>query len=67
MPYRVYQISEPVTVVFDENGRHKLVQLPVGSVFRTTNLKPDRDGMIQGTCRGKAVLMFSRDLEDCAK
>jgi hypothetical protein len=63
---KTYQIKEPVTVVTLRTGRHQLVQLPPGSIFQTRDSKPDRNGMIDGFCRGDTILMFSRDLEDRA-
>ena len=66
MTSNVYRINDPVTVAIQLETHYELVQLPVGSLFRAADSKPDRNGMIQGTCRGDAVLMFMRDLEDCA-
>jgi hypothetical protein len=43
--------------------RHRLIELPPGSVFYATILKPDSKGMIDGICGGNAVLMFSSDLK----
>lgn len=61
-----YRISKPVTVVILHAGHYRLTQLPAGSVFQTASPKPDRNGMIDGTCGGYAAIIFSRDLQDCA-
>lgn len=62
----VYRLQGPVTVLVEHPNGHRLQQLPAGSVVHISNGKPDRNGLIQGTCNGNSVQMFSRDLEDCA-
>jgi hypothetical protein len=47
--------------------RNRLVELPVGSAFYPETIKPDANGMIDGTCNGEMVMMFSRDLADHAE
>lgn len=64
--YLVYRINDPVTVAVQKGEHYSLEQVPAGCLFRTANSTPDCNGMISGVCRGDAVLMFSRDLEDCA-
>ena len=61
-----YRLNAPVTVVVIQEGRHRLLQLPAGSVFQPKAARLDRNRMIEGTCKGDIVLVFSRDLEDCA-
>jgi hypothetical protein len=36
-------------------------------LFNATSSKPDLNGMIDGTCNGAVVFMFSRDIEEGAK
>lgn len=62
----VYRLWEPVTVLVQHANGYKLQQLPAGSVLHVSSGKPDRNGLIEGTCNGKSVQIFSRDLEECA-
>ena len=62
-----YLLKNPITVVVRQVNQYRLVQLPAGSVFNASGSRPDPNGMIDGTCRGDVVLMFSRDLEDRAE
>ena len=62
-----YLLKNPITVVVRQVNQYRLVQLPAGSVFNSSGSRPDPNGMIDGTCRGDVVLMFSRDLEDRAE
>jgi hypothetical protein len=62
-----YLLKNPITVVVRQVNHYRLVQLPAGSVFNASGSEPDPSGMIDGTCKGDAVLMFSRDLEDRAE
>jgi hypothetical protein len=62
-----YLLKNPVTVVIREVNHYRLTQLPAGSVFNASGAKPDPNGMIDGTCHGEVVLIFSRDLEDRAE
>jgi len=62
----VYRLQEPVTVLVELTQGHRLQQLPAGSVFYASTMKPDCNGLIEGICDGNSVRMFSRDLEDCA-
>lgn len=64
--YFVYKLTNPITVAVQQGGQYRLAQLPAGCLFRTPDSKPDCNGMISGTCLGDQVLVFSRDLEDCA-
>jgi len=57
-----YRINSPIMVVMID--RYRSVQLPVGSLFYPETIKPDSNGMIDGTCNGEMVMMFSRDLTD---
>lgn len=66
MTHSAYRLNMPVTVVAQQGTRDKLLQLPMGSIFYARDSRPDRNGMVGGTCKGDAVLMFSRDLQDCA-
>jgi hypothetical protein len=61
-----FRLNMPVTVVVQQPNRHKLLQLPIGAIFYAGNSRPDQNGMVEGTCKGDAVLIFSRDLQDCA-
>jgi len=63
----VYRIKTPVTVVVREINNYRLAQLPEGSLFETSGSRPDVNGMVDGTCKGEVVLIFSRDLEDRAE
>ncbi len=62
-----YLLKNPITVVIRELNHYRLAQLPAGSVFNASGSKPDPNGMIDGTCQGEVVLIFSRDLEDRAE
>jgi hypothetical protein len=62
-----YRLKNPATVVIRQANRYRLMQLPTGSVFRPLGSKSDFNGMIEGTCKRNVVLIFSRDLEDCAE
>ena len=62
-----YRLHLPVTVVRQDANRHRFVQLPVGSVFYPAAGCASREVMIEGTCNGDVVLMFTRDLKDCAR
>lgn len=62
-----YLLKNPITVVIRELNHYRLTQLPAGSVFKALGSKPDPNGMIDGTCQGDVVLVFSRDLEDRAE
>jgi len=44
-----------------------LMELPAGSLFYSTNSKPDSRGMIKGMCKGHAVFIFACDLEERAE
>jgi hypothetical protein len=59
-----YRLKNPITVVVRRADHYRLVQLPAGSVFHATGSRPDPNGMIDGTCKGEVVLMFSSDLQD---
>ena len=59
-----YRFKTSITVIVQQGRRHRLVQLPAGSIFNATDSAPDPNGMIDGTCQGDEVMMFSRDLED---
>ena len=52
MPTAAYRFMTPIVVVLRDAGQHRLVELPVGSVFVTTSSTPDCNGMIDGTCDG---------------
>ena len=62
-----YLLKNPITVVVRHLNHYCVVQLPAGSVFNASSSRPDSNGMIDGTCKGDMVLMFSRDLEDRAE
>ena len=66
MAASAYLLNNAITVVVRTVNHYRLVQLPAGSVFNTSGSKPDPNGMIDGTCKGHVVLMFSRDLEERA-
>jgi hypothetical protein len=61
------RLEGPITVVVKEANHYRLAELPAGSVFNATGSTPDINGMIDGTCNGAVVFMFSRDLEEGAK
>ena len=63
----VYRLTMPVTVEVQQAGHYRLTQLPVGSIFVPRIQGPDRNGIVYGTCKGDVVLLFSRDLENCAE
>jgi hypothetical protein len=62
----LFRLEEPITVLVERDNGHRLQQLAAGSIFHAVTLKPDRNGLISGTCNGNSVQMFSRDLEDRA-
>jgi len=62
-----YVLKHPLTVVVRQINHYRLLQLPAGSVLEVSGSKPDGNGMIDGTCGGNVVLMFSRDLQDRAE
>jgi hypothetical protein len=62
-----YLLKNLITVVVRQTNHYRLMQLPAGSVFNASGSRPDSSGMIDGTCKGDAVLMFSSDLEDRAE
>jgi hypothetical protein len=66
MAESVHRLYSPITVVVKEANRYRLAELPAGSVFNASGSKPDLNGMIDGTCNGVVVFMFSRDLEERA-
>ena len=62
-----YRLKYPITVVVRRRDNYRLVQLPAGSVFHLSGAMPDSSGMIDGTCKGDSVMIFSRDLEERAE
>jgi len=62
----VYRISDPVTVVVEEGRQWRLKQLSVGSQIQTIGSNPDGSGLIRARCEGEIILIFTRDLQDCA-
>jgi hypothetical protein len=67
MAASAYLLKNPITIVSRQRNHYRLAQLPAGSVFNAAGSKPDSNGMIDGTCQGDVVLIFSRDLEDRAE
>jgi|HubBroStandDraft_2_1064218.scaffolds.fasta_scaffold71749_3 hypothetical protein len=67
MATSAYLLKNPITVVIRQLDHYRLAQLPAGAVFEASGSKPDPNGMIDGTCQGDVVLIFSRDLEDRAE
>ena len=67
MPTLEYRLKNPITAVLRRANHYRLVQLLPGSVFLTTGSKPDRNGMLDGTCGDDVVLMFARDLDERAE
>ena len=41
-----------------------VTELPPGSELAVADTKPDHKGMVSGTCEGKPVLVFQRDLDE---
>ena len=64
MTYPPYRFIRPTSVITHREGHYRLEQLPAGTVFYPNDLHPDHDDMIDGTCHGDEVMIFSRDLED---
>lgn len=62
MSLLAYRVTQPILVVVRDPDRYRLVQLAPGSVVYATGSKPDPNGMIDGTCLGDVVLMYSCDL-----
>ena len=62
-----YRLSGPVTVVLRENDRHRLAELPAGSVLVAADSKPHQHRMINATCNGETILIFARDLDERAE
>ena len=60
-----YRLTNPITV--DVQSRHRLVELPAGSIIYPGSPDPDANGMIDGMCNGDEVMVFSRDLEERAE
>lgn len=58
-----YRLKNPITVVLLRQEHYRLMELPAGSVFYAAHPEPDPNGMIDGTCKGDVVMMFSCDLE----
>jgi hypothetical protein len=67
MAESAHRLDSPITVVVKEANHYWLAELPAGSVFTATDSKPDVNGMIDGTCNGAIVFIFSRDLEEGAR
>jgi hypothetical protein len=67
MTAAAYRLKNPATVVTRQANRYRWAQLPAGSVFTPLAAESDSNGMIEGTCKRDVVLMFSRDLDDCAE
>jgi hypothetical protein len=67
MPGTTYRLSFPITVVAQDAKRFRLRQLPAGSVLICTSSQTDAGGMIRASCNGSAVIVFERDLEECAE
>lgn len=61
-----YRLQQPVTVLVKNTHGYRLQQLPAGSVLQLSTGKPDRSGLLEATCNGNSVQIFSRDLQECA-
>lgn len=62
-----YRFTDSVVVAIRGTRGYKFRELPAGSVFLPAGSKPDPGGMIDGTCNGDSVLIFSRDLDERAE
>lgn len=62
-----YRLKRPVTVVAQHGSSTSLRELPAGSVVLVDGRAQGHNGMIDGTCSGKNVLVFLRDLEERAE
>ena len=62
-----FRLNSPITVIALEENHDRLKQLPEGSVLQAAALTPDPNHMIECTCDGDTLLVFSRDLRDSAE
>jgi hypothetical protein len=60
-----YRLTNSITV--DIQCRHRLIELPAGSIIYPSSVGPDANGMVDGICNGDVVMVFSRDLEERAE
>ncbi len=63
MSVTAYRLKHSIVVVARNDNDFRLTELPTGSVFLPTALKPDANGMIEGRCNGDTMLVFMADLE----
>ena len=76
MHLSTYRLKSPIGAVIEDDAVAKVnvadvvgmvTELPSGSEFVVADAKPDHKGMVSGTCEGKSVLVFQRDLDERAE
>lgn len=68
IPALAFRFKTSATVAIEEHGRYRLRELPAGAVFRPEKRsKPTSSCMLDGTCNGAHVSVFTRDLDERAE
>jgi len=63
----LYRLFKPIPVVIQEPDSRRLDHLPAGSELVCADAPPDQNGMVNGTCKDRSLLVFLCDLEDRAE
>jgi len=61
-----YRLKDSLLAIAEEHDS-RLLELPAGAMFYSTNLSPDSHGMIKGMCQGQMVRIFACDLKERAE
>lgn len=67
MAVSAYRFTVATTVAIREQNGFVLRELDAGSMFFPVCAGPDLNKMVTGTCEGRTMLIFERDLEERAE